>query len=87
VLELLSHVNKRVQGQKSLKLPLAQLLDLFTDPKAAAITHNFALVYVEMAFKRASPEERFALVSPPSQSEQKSQQLALMTGFHNRPRL
>ena len=63
VLELLSHVNKRVQGQKDIKLPLGPLLDLFKDPGSAAMTQNFALVYVEMAFTRASPLERFELVS------------------------
>jgi hypothetical protein len=63
VLELLSHVNKRVQGQKGMKLPLEALLDLVTAAGSAAMTQNFALVYVEMASKRASPLERFELVS------------------------
>lgn len=46
-----------------MKLPLEALLDLFSDAGSAAMTQNFALVYVEMAFKRASPSARFALVS------------------------
>ena len=60
---MLSHVNKRLQGQDSIKLPLTALLDLFLKPDAPPLTRNFALVYVETAFKRASPEERFAVVS------------------------
>ena len=65
VLEMLSHVNKRLQGQDNIKLPLKALLDLFLKPDAPPLTRNFALVYVETAFKRASPEERSGVVSAP----------------------
>ena len=62
VLEMLSHVNKRLQGSTTLKLPLEQLVDLFLKPTSSPLTRNFALVYVETAFKRASAEERLAVV-------------------------
>lgn len=62
VMEMLAHVNKRLQGQKGIRLPLGALLELFLNPQASPMTRNFALVYVETAFKRVSPEERFLAV-------------------------
>ena len=62
VLELLSHVNKRIKGHTDIQLPLEQLLDLYHAKDTAPLVRNFALVYVEMAFERASPEQRGALV-------------------------
>jgi hypothetical protein len=63
VLELLSHVNKRVKGHNEIQLPLEQLLDLYKAPASPVLVRNFALVYVEMAFERASKEQRGKLVS------------------------
>lgn len=62
VMEMLSHVNKRLQGQKAIKLPLTALLDQYLNPKASPMTRNFALVYVENAFNREQPAQRFAAV-------------------------
>nr|AAM14877.1 unknown protein [Arabidopsis thaliana] len=53
VLEILSHVNKRVKHQHEIGLPLLALWKLYTDPAAAPMVRNFAIVYVEMAFERA----------------------------------
>jgi proteasome component ECM29 len=70
VLELLSHVNKRVKSQPALKLPISELLALFTadvppgEPAASSATvRNFALVYTEIAAERAAPADRLAAVS------------------------
>lgn len=76
VMEILTHVNKRVKGQPSIKLPVKELLPLAaampppaadpqapsTSPAAQAMVRSFALVYLEMAFDRASPEERYEAV-------------------------
>ena len=62
MLELLSHVNKRVKGHNEILLPLEALLALYNAPASGPLVRNFALVYVEMAFERASAEERGALV-------------------------
>ena len=62
MLELLSHVNKRVKGHNEIHLPLEALLALYNAPASGPLVRNFALVYVEMAFERASSEERGALV-------------------------
>lgn len=63
IMELLSHVNKRVRGHNEIHLPLEPLLALFSQSTDATV-RNFALVYVEMAFDRASAEERGAVVRP-----------------------
>lgn len=52
VLEILSHVNKRVKHQLEIGLPLLALWKLYTDPVASPMVRNFAIVYVEMAFER-----------------------------------
>ena len=71
-MEMLAHVNKRLQGQQSIKLPLNALLQLFQSPTATPMTRNFALVYVEMAFKRASAAEKYEVVTFHPFSKQKS---------------
>ncbi|XP_024006382.1 proteasome-associated protein ECM29 homolog isoform X1 [Eutrema salsugineum] len=58
VLEILSHVNKRVKHQHEIGLPLLDLWKLYTDPAASPMVRNFAIVYVEMAFERAPAKER-----------------------------
>jgi len=63
VLGMLSHINKRVKGQKDIKLPLEALLGLFCRrPPPLPMVRNFALVYVEMAAQRATPDQRLAIV-------------------------
>lgn len=62
VLEVLSHVNKRVKGVTALQLPLAQLLALFSEPGQAPLVRNFALVYTETAFERANAADRLTVV-------------------------
>jgi Proteasome stabiliser len=62
VLEMLSHINKRVKGHPGIGLPLPELVALHQKPGAAPMTRNFALVYVEMAFGRATPDARLAVV-------------------------
>lgn len=59
---MLSHINKRVKGHPGIGLPLAELVALHQRPGAAPMTRNFALVYVEMAFGRATPDARLAVV-------------------------
>ncbi|KAH0895160.1 hypothetical protein HID58_057589 [Brassica napus] len=58
VLEILSHVNKRVKHHHEIGLPLLELWKLYTDPAASPMVRNFAIVYVEMAFERAPAKER-----------------------------
>ena len=64
VLELLSHVNKRLKAHPSMPLPLADLTALCANPEKSAMVRNFALVYVERAHERATPEDRALRVLP-----------------------
>lgn len=62
ILEILSHVNKRIKGQMAIKLPLAELQAMFLDSASPPMTRNFALVYCEMAFERAEAADRLQTV-------------------------
>ncbi|XAR59596.1 hypothetical protein NMG60_11015485 [Bertholletia excelsa] len=58
VMEILSHVNKRVKHQPTIGLPFSELWKLYTDPLSAPMVKNFCIVYIEMAFARLSIEEK-----------------------------
>ena len=62
VLEMLSHVNKRVRGHDQIKLPLDALLDLYLSDSSAPLVKNFAVVYVEMAMDRSLQDQQTAAV-------------------------
>lgn len=47
-------MNKRVKHQLEIRLPLAELWKVYTEPNAASMVKNFCIVYIEMAFDRAS---------------------------------
>lgn len=58
VLEILSHVNKRVKHQADIGLPLLDLWKLYTDSNATPMVRNFCIVYIEMAFERVNIKEK-----------------------------
>ena len=60
---MLSHVNKRIKDRRQIKLPLQKLAAQFVDKQSGPMTRNFALIYLQMAFERAEPKERFEVVS------------------------
>ena len=62
LMAILSHLNKRVKGNAEIALPLRGLAELYLRPAAAPVVANFALVYLEMGFGRASADERRALL-------------------------
>ncbi|KAL9272177.1 Proteasome adapter and scaffold protein ECM29-like protein [Drosera capensis] len=53
VLEILSHVNKRVKHEPQIGLPLSELWSMYMDVNAAPMVKNFCIVYIEMAFDRS----------------------------------
>ncbi|GAN03092.1 proteasome-associated protein ECM29 homolog [Mucor ambiguus] len=57
VMEILSHINKRVKTNDKIKLPFDALLSQFTDPSVSTFVKNFTLMYLEMAASRLSAEE------------------------------
>ncbi|XP_062171204.1 uncharacterized protein LOC133876988 [Alnus glutinosa] len=58
VLEILSHVNKRVKHQPEIGLPLLELWKLYSEANAAPMVRNFCIVYIEMAFERVHAKEK-----------------------------
>lgn len=62
VLEILTHVNKRIKGHASMQLPLKPLLDVYANA-ASGMVKNFAIVYIEMAMERCPMADRELLVS------------------------
>jgi proteasome component ECM29 len=63
VLEMLSHINKRVKEQRHIQLPLQELLALYGDAQTPMMVKNFAIVYIEMAFERSTLEEKLAVIA------------------------
>ncbi|KAG0174143.1 hypothetical protein DFQ29_007586 [Apophysomyces sp. BC1021] len=57
VMDILSHINKRVKSNQSIKLPFDNLLAQFTDVKVSMFVKNFTLIYLEMCLGRMTPEE------------------------------
>jgi proteasome component ECM29 len=57
VMQILSHINKRVKTNTTIQLPFQSLLDQFINSEISVIVKNFTLIYLEMAAVRLSPEE------------------------------
>ncbi|XP_057955900.1 uncharacterized protein LOC131149465 [Malania oleifera] len=58
VIEILSHVNKRLKHQKEIGLPCLELWSMYVRDDAAPMVKNFCIVYIEMAFEQISVEEK-----------------------------
>ncbi|KAH9605188.1 hypothetical protein KSS87_006613 [Heliosperma pusillum] len=58
VLEILSHVNKRVKHELEIGLPLLDLWSMYTEATAAPMVRNFCIIYIEMAFERSRIEDK-----------------------------
>ncbi|KAI7981439.1 Kinesin-like protein KIN-14C [Camellia lanceoleosa] len=58
VIEILSHVNKRVKHQPEIGLPLSELWKFYMEAHSAPMVKNFCIVYIEMAFERSSVKEK-----------------------------
>ncbi|KAK9692274.1 hypothetical protein RND81_09G253100 [Saponaria officinalis] len=58
VLEILSHVNKRVKHELGIGLPLSELWNMYTEATAAPMVRNFCIIYIEMAFERSPLEDK-----------------------------
>lgn len=57
VMEILSHINKRVKANAKIKLPFEALLNQFTNEQVSTFVKNFTLIYLEMSALRLTPEE------------------------------
>nr|XP_023924384.1 proteasome-associated protein ECM29 homolog [Quercus suber] len=58
VLEILSHINKRVKHQPEIALPLLELWKVYSEANAAPMVRNFCIVYIEMAFERVQAKQK-----------------------------
>ncbi|PRQ32931.1 putative proteasome component Ecm29 [Rosa chinensis] len=58
VLEILSHVNKRVKHQPEIGLPLTELWTIYSEAHSAPIVRNVCILYLEMAMDRADRKEK-----------------------------
>ena len=62
IMNLLKHINKRVNAMPGLRLPLEAIVEAYVTA-SNALVRNFALVYVEKAFERADGETREIQIS------------------------
>ncbi|CAL4995694.1 unnamed protein product [Urochloa decumbens] len=58
VMEILSHINKRVKHRPEISLPVLDLWNIYTESTSSTIVRNFCIVYIEMAFERLPAEEK-----------------------------
>ncbi|CAD6254932.1 unnamed protein product [Miscanthus lutarioriparius] len=58
VMEILSHINKRVKHRPEISLPMLELWKIYTESTSATMVRNFCIVYIEMAFERLPTEEK-----------------------------
>ena len=57
VIQILTHINKRVKASPRMQLPVAALLDVFAEHKnPKAIENNFIIMYVDFGVPRLAPE-------------------------------
>eukprot|EP00124_Ichthyophonus_hoferi_P004629 Ihof_evm1s534 gene=Ihof_evmTU1s534 len=62
VMEVLTHINKRVKGQPTIKLPTEVLLLQLLDTNLSPFVHNFTLIYFEMGFLRMNQADQLTKV-------------------------
>jgi proteasome component ECM29 len=62
VLELLTHVSKRLKSRPAVQLPVEQLLAQFTDHASSAALVNFSLIYLRQGYPRLPPTEQTRLL-------------------------
>ncbi|ERM99116.1 proteasome-associated protein ECM29 homolog isoform X2 [Amborella trichopoda] len=62
VMEILTHINKRVKHQPSIRLPLFDLWKLCVGVDTGPFVRNFCIVYIEMGFDRLTTEEKANIV-------------------------
>eukprot|EP00112_Aurelia_sp_Birch-Aquarium-sp1_P025455 Seg846.4 transcript_id=Seg846.4/GoldUCD/mRNA.D3Y31 product="Proteasome adapter and scaffold protein ECM29" protein_id=Seg846.4/GoldUCD/D3Y31 len=62
VIELLTHINKRLKSRSKIKLPIESLLKQYEDFKINRFITNFTMIYIKMGFCRISLSEQLNLV-------------------------
>uniref|UniRef100_A0A8D8X2I5 Proteasome-associated protein ECM29 homolog n=1 Tax=Cacopsylla melanoneura TaxID=428564 RepID=A0A8D8X2I5_9HEMI len=62
VLELLTHISKRIKARPHIQLPVKSLLDLYQDPNSNSFIVNFAIIYIKIGFPRLPPASQAELL-------------------------
>ncbi|KAJ3397973.1 hypothetical protein HDU92_000075 [Lobulomyces angularis] len=62
VMEICTHINKRIKSNNSIKIPVNEILEIFVRKDVSLVVHNFALIYIEMGFQRLSDNEAINLL-------------------------
>ena len=63
VIQILTHINKRVKASPRMQLPAAALLDVFAEHKnPKAIENNFIIMYLDFGVPRLAPEAKAPLL-------------------------
>ncbi|XP_020599416.1 proteasome-associated protein ECM29 homolog isoform X2 [Phalaenopsis equestris] len=63
VMEILTHVNKRVKHRLEIGLPMLELWEIYCEASGFPMVRNFCMVYIEMSFDRL-PAEAKANMAP-----------------------
>jgi len=58
VVTLLGHINKRLKSRSSIKIPVLDLLKMYNNHNVSSFVSNFSMIYINMGFKRLSPDEK-----------------------------
>ncbi|KAG8312450.1 hypothetical protein J6590_023058 [Homalodisca vitripennis] len=62
VMELLTHINKRVKSRPLVQLPVEALLVQYQDPAASVFLTNFTIIYIKMGFPRLPAQRQGELI-------------------------
>lgn len=62
VMEILTHVNKRLKSRPAVQLPVESLLDQYQTTDSTFL-HNFSIIYITMGFPRLSMEKQTELAT------------------------
>lgn len=62
VMEVLTHLNKRLKSRPMVQLPVEALLQQYQTTESTFL-HNFSIIYITMGFPRLSQDHRNSLVS------------------------
>lgn len=62
VMEILTHVNKRLKSRPLVQLPVEALLDQYQTTESTFL-HNFSIIYITMGFPRLSVDKQTELAT------------------------
>ncbi|OAY68778.1 Proteasome-associated protein ECM [Ananas comosus] len=58
VMEILTHINKRVKHRLEIRLPFLELWKIYNEASSSPMVRNFCIVYIEMSFDRLPNEDK-----------------------------